>query len=340
MSVNRVLADEPFSVSVFGFAIDQPPPPMTTFEVFPASPTSPVALATSTTNAVPPQTIVLDSNHAVAAFDDPLTPGLVQLSLQSLDGAGFDSGHIDVGNGGEVKLTLTLDAPVNVTFGVELAAVTYGAHDTELTIEANGTHVVSRQHDNDQNWHWLTFTIPAALLVAGQNTLKIYATESKYGFWVQAASVSSESVPVTAYYFWQTVAQGSVTPSGINEVQVAVTSGTSNTTTEIETFSETVGGKVGAGAVADLLGGISAGLSFSFTHTSTTQHSITVSQSTTTTTTVGVAKPASPVSVAYQVWQIGLTFAVDGGASITQALSEAQAPLIMREIDADGNSPS
>lgn len=331
MTSTRLDAGQPLQLNVFGFSIDQPPPAMTEFNDFQDSPTEPVDLATSTTKALPSQTIRLSSKQAVASFDTPGQPGEVQLAFQSSEGASFDSENerVRLPAGAEIKLSLDLDSPLNFSLNLTIAVI---GTNQFITIEVNGTHLVSRQPDSNQEWHWVNFTVPAGYVVPGVNTLKIYSPEENYlGFWVANAQVSSEDIPLQASYYWTTVSQGSLTPGASQTVSTSLTTGV--TKTQTDSFTETVGVSAGLNVYSVL----NAKLNFSFSATQTT--SIATTESQTITTTIKLSDPPKQEqSVSYQVWQLVIRFAVIGGSSqpfMDQACDPSIAPLMYYEALSD-----
>jgi hypothetical protein len=325
-SIRLSSSQQPLQLTVFGFAIDQPPPTMTEFDVFPESPSESVDLATSSTQVIPPQTIRLSSKQAVANFDKPGQPGEVQLAFQSAEGASFDSVNerAQLPPGAEIKLSLNLDSPVNFSLNAEIATI---GSSQLVTIEVNGTHIVTQQPDSNQDWHWLSFTVPASYLVAGLNTLKIYSPkENEFGFWVASAQVSSADIPIQASYHWATVVQGSLVPGTSLSQSTSYTTGV--TKTETDSFTEQIGVQAGVNVYSVL----NAQLSFSFSATET--HSIATTESQTETTTITLS--GSPdKSVCYQVWQLVIRFAVVGGSYIDQLCDTSVAPLIYSEVSSE-----
>jgi hypothetical protein len=319
-------SQQPLQLTVFGFTIDQPPPMLTEFDVFPESPSASIDLATSSTQVIPSQTIRLSSKQAIASFDNPGQPGDVQLAFQSADGASFDSENerVELPPGAEVKLSLNLDSPVNFSFNAEIAAL--GSNQL-ITIEVNGTHIVTQQPDSNEEWHWLSFSVPASFLVPKLNTLKIYSPEeNELGLWVANAQVSSEDIPIQASYHWATVVQGSLAPGSSLSQSTSYTTGV--TETETDSFTEQIGVQAGG----DVYGSLSAQLSFSFSATET--HSIATTESKTETTTITLS--GSPdKSVSYQVWQLVIRFATVSGPYIDQLIDTAIAPLISTEASSD-----
>jgi len=211
--------------------------------------------------------------------------------------------------------------PTDFTFGVEVAQ--NGDHpDTPLlTLEINGSHVVTCQSVENTDYQLVNVAVPANLTVVGTNKLRIHSS-SKAGessLFVRAIHVSSATVNILASYFWSTIGQGTIPAGDSMSFATAVTSGVTTTDTDTQTFAETVGVNLGASGSAEGFGTLSAQLNASFTATQSYSTAIALTESTTDTTTITLTPPTGDTAMSYQIWQLCIQFTA-GEASIVQAL--------------------
>ncbi|MCB1567178.1 MAG: hypothetical protein KDI78_16480 [Xanthomonadales bacterium] len=331
-----------FLMSPFGFSITEPPPQMTAYEDYQPSPTTPVALGNSSCQVIPSQTLILNTVPATSTFDDPGSPGTPIMSLVSdLDAYWNDNGDGSTSLGlladGWVKVNINLPAPTNFTLAVEMAALETGNHSSEITVQVNGNDVLLDHLDNDGSFHWITMTVDGSQVTAGDNVIKIHAKDGKpKGFLVQAVRASSEEVPITAQYYWQVIGQSTVPPGSTETTTFQTSTGVTTTDSQTDTFAETIGVQVGADAIFDVLGGISAQLSTSFTATQSYTHSIAVTETQTQSVAFALKPPTDEISVCYQVWQLCIEFTAGGSASVAQQL-DPNSYVVIHEIDENGN---
>lgn len=331
-----------FHMEPFGFTVTQPPPELDGYMGFQPPMTQPVALGSSTSIVLPPQTLPINNNTVLASFDDPNQAGTPALSRHSDSDSNWEIGPdggpcLELDPWGNLTLALDLVVPTDFTFGVEVAQNADFPDAPLMTIEINGSHVVTCQTVANTDYQLVNVTVPANLTVVGTNKLRVHSS-SKAGtsnLFVRAAHVSSETVDIQASYFWTTIGQGNIASGDSMSFATAVTTGITTTDTETQTFAETVGVNLGASGSAEGFGTLSAQLNASFTATQSESIAIALTASTTDTTTITLTPPTGDTAMSYQIWQLCLQFTA-GGASIVQAL-DPNAYKYIREVDQDGN---
>lgn len=331
-----------FQMFPFGFTVTQPPPELDGYMGFQPPTTPPVALGSSTSIVVPAQTLPITNNITLASFDDPNQAGVPTLTRRSDSGSNWETGPdggpcLELDPWGSLIVSLDLAVPTNFTIGVEVAQSGDLPDAPLLTVEVNGTHVVTRQEVENTDYALVNVPVTADLTVTGKNKLKIHSSSQSgvSSLYIRAVHASSEVVDIEASYYWTTIGQGSIASGDSMSFATAVASGVTTTDTETQTFAETVGVNLGASGSAEGFGTLSAQLNASFTATQSYSTAIALTESTTNTTTITLTPPTGDTAMSYQIWQLCIQFTA-GESSIVQALDPNTYKYI-REVDQDGS---
>ncbi len=312
MTNAKTVTAKNFHAEIWGWSIDQGPPPVPGDQKYAPGFTTPVQVDTCTTHVVPPQT--LDLSTGIITPTDNLN-----LTDAKWDG-GQSAWHIT-----SSFLVIKAPTPCAITLTFEAKAVSHSAHLTVSSFPAMlgpGPGWSTRLKIHTHSFQTYTVVMPPTAWKEGFKSL--FLTEDNDGgskVVVRSISASTEQVDIQASYFWRCVFQGHVNPGATASRGISVTNGVSTTDTETNSFATTIGAEVSAG-----LEGIGAKLSSSFTYQHGSSHSITVSKQTTTTDTFSVT--AHEEAITFQFWQLCMRFNDNKGSEITQAIDASMAPYV------------
>ncbi len=310
-SVRTVEADTPFLLPIFGFDITQGPPQPLGPQQFTASPTPQQIIQTIAGGLPSSQTITFNS-----AAPTPT-------SLFSPSPAGGHGNYQKQYNAwsmsGPVQYTLDLSQPclLQVVFSVAEMNVN-GVVPATLTLTVNGNQLPPVTDSND-NYHAVTFLVPASATISGINNLNLSTTTT-----ILLQSVTASSTPpadLSMSYSWVCVYEGYVPPDGSVSQATSIQSGTTDSESTTIAFAESIGLQVNAseGVPFD---DISEQLTLGFTATQSYQSTVTVSESTTTTETLEVTPAPGTPGVTFQFWQVCIVFETNG-LSVNQYVTTA-----------------
>jgi hypothetical protein len=263
---------------LFGYNITVGPPQITGVEEFSASPTTSVIMGTNKPLLIETQTV--DPVHYYSK-------NLEESSRTKSASTGAGSVWNPATTNNQITFTLTLSGPIPTILEIDYLTPPF-LRTSNLYV--NGKHV----WPGPNNYYVTKAFIDASFLKAGENEL-ILATREL------VSSVTVSSIEVQAEYYWTSFLDGSLGPGGSSSKEVDLMIGNTDTTTETNQFSETLG-------CSGTLDGIGSSLTSALSTTET--HSVTITEQTTEKKTFKQSCPSDATSLTYQIWQLCVKFTV------------------------------
>ena len=282
---------------LFGYNITVGPPQITGVEEFSASPTTSVIMGTNKPSLIETQTV-----DPVHYYSDNLKESSGTKSAST--GAGSVWNPATTNN--QITFTLKLSGPIPTILEIDYLFMQLFPAD----LYVNGQHVWPTPNITS----YTKAFIDASFLKAGENEL-ILATKQL------VSSVTVSSIEVQAEYYWTSFLDGSLGPGGSSSKEVDLTIGNTDTTTETNQFSETLG-------CSGTLDGIGSSLTSALSTTET--HSVTITEQATEKKTFKQTCPSDATSLTYQIWQLCVKFTVGDKTLTIRPPSEIGGQIISR----------
>ncbi|MBX2831136.1 MAG: hypothetical protein KTR23_08170 [Rhodospirillales bacterium] len=299
--VKNLTPTDDLSTYLFGYNITIGPPKITGVEEFSASPTTSVIMGT---NKPIIETQTVDTVHYYSK-------NLKETSGTKTFGPGDLNSWDPSSTNDQITFTLNLPGPAPTI--LEIAYLFIPFSGTAATLYVNGQQV----WPGPNNPSYTKAFIDASFLKAGDNEL-ILATKQL------VKSVTVSSIEVQAEYFWTSLLTGSIRQGGTFSKEIDITLGNSDTDSETNQFSETLGG---SGSLKGIGLSLSAALSTSETH------SVTISEQVTKKQTVTQSCPDNAKSVTFQMWQLCVKFTAGDKTLTLRPPSEIGGEIISRTYE-------
>eukprot|EP01093_Parvamoeba_rugata_P012050 TRINITY_DN3442_c0_g1_i4.p1 TRINITY_DN3442_c0_g1~~TRINITY_DN3442_c0_g1_i4.p1 ORF type:complete len:317 (-),score=26.40 TRINITY_DN3442_c0_g1_i4:413-1363(-) len=286
---------------VFGYNITVGPPDITGVEEFSASPTNSVIMGTNKPLLIETQTV--DPVHYYSE------------NLKETSGTKtYSFGDITVWKPGttnnQITFSLNLLGPVPTIFEIDYLTPPLGGTSN---LYVNGKHV----WPGPNNYYGAKAFIDASFLKSGENELTLKTKEL-------ITSITVRSIEVQAEYFWTAFLEGSLGTGGSLSKEVDLTVGNTDTESETNQFSETLG-------CSGTLEGIGSSLTSALSTSET--HSVTISEQATEKKTFTQNCPDGAKSLTFQTWQLCVKFTVGNKTLTIHPPSEVGGKTISRTYE-------
>jgi len=245
-----------------------------------------------------------------------------------------------------IKFTLVIPRRCDVTFSLVMRACQ--PMGCTLDVIVNGHHLETYQPTHDL-WFMLDVKIPARLLQSGGNHIVLETPvdtkrapphislagpparntrpEVPFGIWIQSASVTSPSVPMSVSFQWVPVCGGLLNPNEELQQTVRIQQGIISSIAETESFARQLDIEVDS-SENELLSNLSELLTHAYSWGTATRHPVSIEAAHTIDYPLHIG-PAGDQPLAYRVWQLDLIFEANG-RRIVQALGP-NGPIITQQ---------
>lgn len=327
----------PTPFKVMGWEINHFPPEITKAGGYRSSPTKSHEVDSASTTIFPQAELSPESPTGVWLKNGlQLSPGTL---IKQTPGTNPRYKEYWDCSGDTVSINMQVKGPVNspVTLAIATQAIDLnGNTSANYNIWINGQPFsMGTTPNTDPNLQKLTWAVPEGLLNKETNAIALQAVGT--GAAIFRVGMWSEEVPLKASFYWKSIAENEVTAVDPQTFTYQVTSGTTNTDTQINSFSTQLGIEISAGIQDELLS-VSEKLSASFTQTNTNEHSVAITQSTEKSWSTQFSCPTDKKSLTFQVWQLHMVYEA-GDDTIDQHISMGDAPLFIRIYEEDKTGP-
>jgi hypothetical protein len=327
----------PFSCTHAGWAIETPPPDIRSSGLHGRGLAGCVLLQRASSGFVPWETI--NPRAAVGTHLSSVAP------VYRVDSNEFWS-TVWCFSSRPIKFTLAIPRRCDVTFGLVMRACQ--PMGCTLDVIVNGHNLETYQPTHDL-WFMLDVKIPARLLQSGTNHIVLETPfdtkrpslqisparpavlnarrEVPFGIWIQSASVTSPSVPMSVSFQWVPVCGGLLNPNEELHQTVQIPQGNMSSTAETESFAWQLDIEVNS-SENDLMSNLSELLTHAYSWGTAAQHPVSLEAAHTIDCPLHIGASGDQ-ALAYRVWQLDLIFEANG-RRIVQALG-LNGPIITQQ---------
>jgi hypothetical protein len=330
-------AGAPFSCTHAGWTIETPPPDIRSSGLHGRGLAGYVLLQRASSGFVPWETI--NPRAAAGTHLSSVAP------VYRVDGNEFWS-TVWCFSSRPIKFTLAIPRRCDITFSLVMRACQPMGCTVDVIV--NGYNLETYQPTHDL-WFMLDIKIPARLLQSGTNYIVLETPvdtrraplqisparpavlnarpEIPFGIWIQSASVTSPSVPLSVSFQWVPVCSGLLNPDEELHLTVQITQGNMSSTAETESFARQLDIEVNS-SENDLLSNLSELLTHAYSWGTAAHHPVSLEAAHTIDYPLHIG-PAGDQALAYRVWQLDLIFEANG-RRIVQALG-LNGPIITQQ---------
>lgn len=316
----------PFKVN--GWEVNTFPPQITVSGGYAQTPTTPVQVGAGVAGAIPVSKVTPNDKQNIFY-------GYVGINSDPSCVLGNDGGaYWDVRGGAQLWVMIHSPMSLNVNLVLDMRVNSGANASTNVDIWINGQafscNPTSSQASTDTNWHQQVLSIPANMLQAQGNENIIKLMPDNSGAQIRSVSLQAGSVPTTASYFWERLAGNIATKNTPQSYSTGVSSGVTNTTTEINTFAAEFGIKV-SDEVQLELDKVTASLNASFTITKSGENSVALTTETTDNWGVKFEVSNPNESLTYEIWQLVMQYEANKKL-VNKKVKLGDAPIFIRTL--------